>query len=145
MLKATPKSTTNNTTGIKWNDSYATNNSAQNIRGMVSGNELNPFDVQMDKPEPFEYDPSKPLFDNRDEGGNGTWVTKNGDQFRRNYRHTRGTRYGPYRSYGWSPIDINKVNPHTGERHEKVASEIGYNKSMFDNYFGNYLKSMGQQ
>jgi hypothetical protein len=143
MLKATPKSTTNATAGIKWNDSYATNNSAQNIRGMVSGNELNPFDAQINKPDPWEYDPSKPLFDNRDKGGNGRWYTKNGDQFRQHYRHTSGSRYGPYRNYGSSPIDTRKINPHTGKFHEKVAPTVSYNKSMFDDYFGKYLNSMG--
>ena len=138
-----PSSTANTTTGVAWDDSYATNNSAQNIRGMVSGNELNPFDAQINKPEPWEYDPSKPLYDNRNGGMNGIWYTKHGDQFRKNWNYTQGTRYGPTTSKGWNAVDINKENPHTGQLHEKVAPEISYNKSMFNDYFGKYLNSMG--
>ena len=71
------------------------------------------------------------------------FFSKDGDRFIKNWSYTQGTRYGPTRSYGWNYVDTNKINPHTGQRHEIVAPEVSYNNDMFDSYFGKYLNSMG--
>lgn len=152
MLKATPKTTTNNTTGIKWNDSYAANNSAGNIRKMVTGSEANPFKAGLEDLKKFQYNPNRPLYDNRDEMGYGEWVEKKGDKYRRYHRHRWGEEnrkaYDPsdptthtMGRNGYMVFDKGMIDPHTGEYN--TQSRVGYNSDMFNKYFANYLNAMG--
>ena len=70
MLKAAPQRTTNSTTGIKWNDSYATNKSSENIRKMSTSNNSNPWGQtfgggsEQQKESPYRHDPGEKLNQN---------------------------------------------------------------------------------
>ena len=142
MLRAAPKSTTNTTTGVAWDDSYASNNSASNIRKMVTGSESNPFGIGITDTS-FKYDPKKPLYDGRNESGFGAYITKEGNRFKRHYKYMSGTRYGPIRSYGSHYIDPRVTDVYTGKTRKPEPEKILFNENSFDKYFGNYLKSMG--
>lgn len=150
MKKGVPEGPrkTNNTTGVAWNDSYAANESAGNIRKMVTGSEANPFKHNNGDLERFQYDPNRPLYDTRDERGYGEWVEKDGDKWRRRYRYRKTRPYDatdPTTWYGggkrgYQTFDDGMIDPHTGEFHK---NSFNYNSQMFDKYFANYLLAMG--
>ena len=107
--------------------------------------DLNPWYQAPQDQKPWKYDPSKPLHDGR-KNGNGEWYTKHGDQFRRNWSYTQGTRYGPTRSYGWNPVNTDEMNPHTGESREQTSWGSTYKPmsgDAFNDYFRNYLLNIG--
>ena len=150
MKKGVPKGPrkSSNTTGVAWNDSYAANKSAGNIRKMVTGSEANPFKAGMEDLEKFQYNPNRPLYDNRDEMGYGEWVEKDGDTFKRRYRYRTARPYDandPTTWYGgrmgYQKFADGMIDPHTGEYHK--GNKLGYNSSKFDQYFANYLNAMG--
>ena len=90
--------------------------------------------------EPWEYDPNKPLWSGKDEKGNPAYYKKQGNDFYKYWKTFRGQNGGGVTTRHRQKVDTDFIDPHTGQSRQQFG--IPDNESQFQQYFGDYLRSL---